>query len=1029
MASQGRVVSIADLRMWADAIVALGAVDELPERTVLVPSESHAHALRRELVGRAPHALIGTRFFTAPAAARGVLEHAGVDHQTGEEVRRSLRVRAVIRSRPVLRVYDIDLLGSPGWEVAFAATIEQLEAAGLAPGDLDAVGDARTQDLATLWRALDRDAGNSWTLARIMREAAARLASGAARWPFGSSVIAFVDASLDVAHARLLRAIPRVTCGVAIGRPARQRAIARMEALLGDEAAGAMTAETRSGDEREIGILHEYLFESPVLLARADRRRSSGPDGSVTLEQFSSVDEELDAAVRWVADEVFVHGSSVQDLAILVPNADPLTTLVADRLVALPWPNREAPVFLPHGRPATATASGARLAQVLAALAAGLPGEAVVELLPRLRLAGSNDHLRPRDARRLVRRLGTLGGSPARPEAAPVWRERLVVLASDPTLEPIAPALAALSGLAAQLLAGEPVVALWSAIRTFAETHLIAGPELETVLDALHSALVPVLEDSLANELVGVEALAWISAQLEALRLDAGRYGAPAIYVGTIAGAAGLPFRAVRIVGMIESAYPGTLREDPILPAPVQRQLPPHSIASDDDYATARLHAFDRVIRGTAERVVLTVPRTDLDASEREPAAVFVEVAAALGRPHARTGMPGRAVPTLGDLERDAFAVARSAARERSRTMPLTERCWFDRIGATGAELPAGWITSELLDPRAILARTDVLPGVLGAEPLPRPISGISAELPLSATALRELLVCPQRFLLERVLGLWAREELPTSHRLDPASYGQLVHRIVEQFGREHGVAFGARAHDLAHWLTVADVLAIEMFEELAAGYPLSGATVVEAERRRIRRDVDSWITYDWAAGRPRELVAVEREFGKAEPCVLETDAGPLFVSGRIDRVDVEGAVTLVRDLKTGRAQPRERDDKLPRVEIDVQLGLYAEVVRMLAATWGISADVAAAYVYVEPRAVERERAFRGDRDAFLHAARAWIAVAAAIVWEQSFITTTNTQDCRWCPFAPVCGDAPRETASRIAASTGAIAAFRELKA
>src|SRR3954469_1393527 len=85
---QVRIVSISSIARWADAVIALDARGPLPGRIVLVPSEAHAHALRVELVARGPHVLAGTQFFTAAAAARAVLDSAGVAYRIGEEVRR-----------------------------------------------------------------------------------------------------------------------------------------------------------------------------------------------------------------------------------------------------------------------------------------------------------------------------------------------------------------------------------------------------------------------------------------------------------------------------------------------------------------------------------------------------------------------------------------------------------------------------------------------------------------------------------------------------------------------------------------------------------------------------------------------------------------------------------------------------------------------------------------------------------------------------------------------------------------------------
>ncbi len=105
-----KVVAIRSLAQWADAIAALDAGGRLAERTALVPSEAHAHALRVALLDRAPRALAGTRFMTPAAAARAMLEAAGVPPDVDEAPRRPLRVRALRRRRPVLASYRAEEL-------------------------------------------------------------------------------------------------------------------------------------------------------------------------------------------------------------------------------------------------------------------------------------------------------------------------------------------------------------------------------------------------------------------------------------------------------------------------------------------------------------------------------------------------------------------------------------------------------------------------------------------------------------------------------------------------------------------------------------------------------------------------------------------------------------------------------------------------------------------------------------------------------------------------------------------------------
>jgi hypothetical protein len=1028
-----RIVSIANIACWAEAVIALEARGPLPTRIVLVPSEAHAHALRVELVAHGPQALAGTRFFTAAAAARAVLDSAGVAYRIGEEARRPLRLRKVFRGRPALATYRVDDLSTTGWEAAFAATIEQLELAALRPDDLEQLGEPRASDLAAIWRAVDDDAGASWTVPRLMVEAHRVLTATPGAWPFDAPVLAAVAVGIDAAHARLLQVIPRLTLGVVPGRPARWQAVERMRSLLGDAAAELASVVDATPGHTELAVLTEHLFEPPERLGVAERRRSSGPDGSVSLELHAGVDEELDAAARWVADEVFHHRTPLQGLAILLPTPDPLAALVTERIEALPWPAGTRPVYLACGRPAVATAAGARLLAIVRAVAAYLPADAMVELLPRLRLTGVDGHLSPGRARALVSRLGTIGGSAARPHEARRWCERLgeIEIELEDWARAVAPAVEAATAVVAELIDGAPLGQLWQAIRGFAADHVIARREMTAILEQLDGEVGALAGDAVTAGVIGAEAVALIEATLCAMRLEAGRHGEPAIYVGTITGAAGLPFSAVRVLGVAESVYPGTLRADAILPAELRRRLPAHTMVGDDDFATVRLHAFDQVVRGVAHRLCVSAPRTDVDGSEREPAALFIEMAAALARPNAITGERARVIPTMAELERDAFRAARRAMVTRRVHAPLTPACWLDRVAGGARQLPSAWSRSVVTSPGAVAERSATMHGLLGPGPLTVRAPGVEPAQPLSASALRVLLSCPQRFLLERMLGFWNRRDGVETHRIDPASFGKLFHAVAESFSRTHGVAFGARERDLAHWLDASDRLACAAFEAFLTEYPLIGDGVIDGERRRLRRDVRSFIEHDWDAGRPRRFVAAERGFGEGEggAVPIPTRAGRLFVSGRIDRIDVEGEVAVVRDLKTGRARPRERDQLDPDVDLDLQLAVYAAVAEQLAAAWSIPAEVSAAYVYVDPLAAERERSFRGDRQALRAAGERWFELAMALIRDQSYIRSPDPKDCRVCPFSAVCGDDTGATNQLLRDATGTAGVFRELKA
>jgi RecB family exonuclease len=175
--------------------------------------------------------------------------------------------------------------------------------------------------------------------------------------------------------------------------------------------------------------------------------------------------------------------------------------------------------------------------------------------------------------------------------------------------------------------------------------------------------------------------------------------------------------------------------------------------------------------------------------------------------------------------------------------------------------------------------------------------------------------------------------------------------------------------------------------------------------------------------------VAVERPFGRPHGVVLDAGGLPLHVRGRIDRLDVEGDHALVRDLKTGRAHPRAGKERDPTPVRDVQIGLYGLVARRKARDWGIPAKVEAAYVYAR-RGVER--AFRGpDAPALERATEGWLALSARLLGERSFPPTPDPEDCTFCEYRPVCGEAvPARAAgaARAASAGGAAADFLAAK-
>jgi RecB family exonuclease len=283
-------------------------------------------------------------------------------------------------------------------------------------------------------------------------------------------------------------------------------------------------------------------------------------------------------------------------------------------------------------------------------------------------------------------------------------------------------------------------------------------------------------------------------------------------------------------------------------------------------------------------------------------------------------------------------------------------------------------------------------------------------------------------FLMRRILGWNDPAGAPSLRELDAAPYGSLLHRVVEIFYREHGADFCAGKRSLGTWKKLALAVADREFDAFLSEYPLVGEGIRKKERERLHDSVVAFLEYDW--GERRRFVGVELGFGSPAPLEVSADGIPLHVYGFIDRVDVEGDVTLVRDLKSGKAHPRVKPEADPTPVRDVQLGLYQLATKRLAEKWETPKEVHAAYAYASGRSDVEERAFRGDASVLEKATKGWLATAAQLISAHAFPPTADEGDCEYCPFAPVCGDGiAQRVRERLAEEEdGPLMGFRAMK-
>lgn len=1035
----------------ADAIDALPRAGYLSTRAVLMSSKM-GYAVRRRLIetGRGA-ALAGTRFIPPIAFAIELLEGAGIAVQPGADALRPAKLLHLFRRGLTLRHFPLELLReNPGWEEAFAKTLGDLEGAGMSPealedcaASLGADADI-VRDVARVWRALNAAEETSWSRARIFAEAT-RVVRGQHKH-LDDSVLAGATGHESAVLARFLSAIPNVKIAISVQRPAAPAWLARVEAVFGAEARMAVAAARDPLVQgREIDLLRSALFAPPEDLAASARPRSRGPDGTVELAEHAGLEEELESSSDWVAEQILA-GTPLREIAVIAPRAEPWCALLAERLRRLPWHDRELPIFVSGGLACVGSSSGARLLALVRGLRSFLPMEQMPAILVALRAADGGSRLDHAGAIGLAGSLGTAGGNAARPEGAREWaaraRARLNELANADDaasgtkkaqthwaedalleqLEKVLPALEALDQLAALISSGGALREVSKALEHFCEAHLLQPGEGAPPGTLLAAALEPLAQDECCGALTGDEALRVIESEILGLRWTEGCFGDPAIFIGTVSDAAGLSFRALRIIGLCEGALPSSPREDTVLPDERRKRLAVPGLKTTSDQTLAQLHALQRCVAGARDQLVLSAPRTDADGSQRLCSAVLLDALAALGR-------PGTEPIDLPALQRAAFRPARMAAERRREASPisLAAQLWGT---VRGVGLPLVWHRDASLDLRRIraLKLSKAIEGQLGESVPLRALPGLSAQRAISASRLSAFLACPHRFLWNNALGWDEPAELPSTGQLAPMTYGTLFHAVAETFFKEHGEDFGTKKRSPTQWKKIGDRLAAEAFADLCTQQPLAGNAVKDQQLDRLQRDIAMFLEHEWREGNQPQHV--ELSFGNDVPIQIKLASGALHVKGKIDRIDVDvtGERTLVRDLKSGRAHPRRGEEAGPTLGVDLQLGLHGLVVKQLAGTLHLPKKIGAAYVNVD-RAGERDRTFRNDYAALEEAARGWLDTAMQLFTARAFPRTPSSKDCSRCAFHPVCGDSAADASlGTLIEADGALAAFLDAR-
>jgi hypothetical protein len=284
---------------------------------------------------------------------------------------------------------------------------------------------------------------------------------------------------------------------------------------------------------------------------------------------------------------------------------------------------------------------------------------------------------------------------------------------------------------------------------------------------------------------------------------------------------------------------------------------------------------------------------------------------------------------------RDAYHLSLLAAPRASLTLIVGRRtldndvllpsrllfaCHDDRLLARTQE---AFSPSQRRHPSPI-STSSLKPGRVQADfgyPRPKPL--LAPITSMRVTEFRDYLACPYRYYLRHHLNLRAVDT--TAEEMGPPAFGNLLHQVLQSFA-DSPAAQSDRAPEIRDLLySTLDDLMLKAFGE----EPLP-AVRVQAEQARSRLDRFA----AWQADRTRQGWRIEHaETEVSGECAwLDIDGEPMFLRGRIDRIDIHDATQqrVLFDYKTGEtAYKPEAAHRHRRSEwIDLQLPLYRHLVK-----------------------------------------------------------------------------------------------------
>ena len=925
-------------RLW-DFIEDEKKDDVLAPVTVVTPSRYAGLALRQELgyTGFANVRFLPLAFLSEMLGA-AVLDQQGRKPLTA--VVENLAVRQALSAGNGLLK---NVSEHPNTQSSVRAAFRQLRNTEATMRSALAASGGVAGEMARLYERFRRMTSDEWYDAEDLAEAAAATVSAAAAPGLNDlgMIIFYLPHGPSPGEVRLMESI------------AQHHRCAALLGATGDPDADESTLDLAARLGRAMG--------TP---ARADAGEISVLPGSAHLHIAPTAHDELRWVIRQIIREVNEHNTPLHRMAILFRMADPYASLIRDELrmagIPMAGPDREA---------LSNTGVGRTLIELLDLSGGQFPRSDVMEWVsgcPVGNPAAERPWFSPSQWDVVTKKAGIVGGLPQ-------WRDRLDAharrLTGDADRREADGEISASRARGMRYEAGiaqtirvfidklandlEPP-SDGSAWRDFAEwakgllniylsrnineADVNALDRIERLLDEFAAADRMRNGTSLGEfrQLVG-----------ELMQTPFGHLGptGQGVFVSSFAGAAGMSFDAVWLVGMIEGAVPPAPRRDPLL--------------TEQDWSAAG--GRDRIRTRMAEEryeylsAVLSAPRRTFTypvadaASQRHayPSRWFLEQASELAGVPVRSGdlaglrghdwltvdaSPLQAIANAGE---NALADGADFRRKRLLEWRRDGRALPDHPYVRRDPMARAY---RMARRRSLRQLTEYDGNLSGIKEIDRFSIGPGGA-PISPTALETWAACPYRYFLGYVLRLGALDTPEEIFSISALDRGTLGHEILERFISESLQSGNFPTPEQPWSSNDRDRLmriAAQSFQEAETRGVTGKRLLWDMAKTEILSDLETFLEADSQLRQENQTTNVLVEtgfgFGRDSTGVIDPETGISF-RGVIDRMDTsgDGKAVLVVDYKTGRSDPYLGLDDDP---IDkgrrLQLGVYSLAARAL---------------------------------------------------------------------------------------------------